>query len=219
MTKMRHWIVWLILSQVSATPVKAQDIQAYDVLAGASLNYSNVDNFCAQFHQIIEVTLLNQARSGHGRMCQRQPDEFAMRFSEPAGDLVVVDGESVWTFYPSMDKQQVLKFSGLNSDGRFNFYKNLLTNPRDRFRAFHQGIEAIDSNRAHKILMEPKEDQGFRFAVVWIDIESELIIKIEVHDSNESIRTIMLTDIQLDAEIADDEFRFIPPAGARVIIR
>ena len=114
MTKMRHWIVWLILSQVSATPVKAQDIQAYDVLAGASLNYSNVDNFCAQFHQIIEVTLLNQTRSGHGRMCQRQPDEFAMRFSEPAGDLVVVDGESVWTFYPSMDKQQVLKFSGLN---------------------------------------------------------------------------------------------------------
>ena len=54
---------------------------------------------------------------------------------------------------------------------------------------------------------------------MWIDIESELIIKIEVHDSNESIRTIMLTDIQLDAEIADDEFRFIPPAGARVIIR
>ena len=28
-------------------PVKAQDVQAYDVLAGASLNYSNVDNFCA----------------------------------------------------------------------------------------------------------------------------------------------------------------------------
>ena len=216
---MRHWIVCLILFQVSATSLQGQSPQAYDVLSEASANYSNVDNLCAQFHQVIEVTLLNQTRSGYGRMCQRHPDEFSMRFSDPPGDLVVVDGESVWTFYPSMDDQQVLKFSGLNSDGRFNFYKNLLTNPRDRFTVFHQGIEEIDSHRAHKILMEPAEAQGFRSAVVWIDTDTGLIINLEVHDSNESIRKIRFTDIQLNTEIADEEFQFVPPEGARVIIR
>ncbi|SVE00216.1 uncharacterized protein METZ01_LOCUS453070, partial [marine metagenome] len=158
-------------------------------------------------------------RSGNGKMCQRQPDEFSMRFSDPAGDLVVVDGESVWTFYPSMDDQQVLKFSGLNSDGRFNFYKNLLTNPKDRFDATYQGIEEIDNQRAHRVFMKPKETQGFRSTVVWIDTETELIINLEVHDSNESIRKIRLTDIQLDIVLADDEFRFVPPEGARVIVR
>jgi len=198
---------------------EAQDSQAYAVLSDASRNYSGVETFCAQFHQVIEVTLLNQVRSGNGKMCQRQPDEFSMRFSDPAGDLVVVDGESVWTFYPSMDDQQVLKFSGLNSDGRFNFYKNLLTNPKDRFDATYQGIEEIDNQRAHRVFMKPKETQGFRSTVVWIDTETELIINLEVHDSNESIRKIRLTDIQLDIVLADDEFRFVPPEGVRVIVR
>ena len=118
-----------------------------------------------------------------------------------------------------MDDQQVLKFSGLNSDGRFNFYKNLLTNPRDRFDATYQGIEEIDNQRAHRVFMKPKETQGFRSTVVWIDTETELIINLEVHDSNESIRKIRLTDIQLDIVLADDEFHFVPPEGARIIVR
>jgi len=209
----------VILSQVIAGTSSGQDSQAYAVLEGASQNYAQVHTFCAQFHQVIEVTLLNQIRSGQGRMCQRPPNEFAMRFSEPAGDLIVADGESVWTFYPSVDDQQVLRFSGLNSDDRFNFYKNLLTNPRTRFKAVYQGIEEIDNQRSHRIFMEPKEPQGFRSAVVWIDLETELIINLEVLDSNESIRKIRLTDIQLDIVLADDEFRFVPPEGARVIVR
>ncbi len=209
----------VILSQVIAGTSSGQDSQAYAVLEGASQNYAQVHTFCAQFHQVIEVTLLNQIRSGQGRMCQRPPNEFAMRFSEPAGDLIVADGESVWTFYPSVDDQQVLRFLGLNSDDRFNFYKNLLTDPRTRFKAVYQGIEEIDNQRSHRIFMEPKEPQGFRSAVVWIDLETELIINLEVLDSNESIRKIRLTDISLNMELEDEEFRFVPPEGTRVIIR
>ena len=216
---MRHWVVPVILSQVIAGTSSGQDSQAYAVLEGASQNYAQVHTFCAQFHQVTEVTLLNLIRSGQGRMCQRPPNEFAMRFSEPAGDLIVADGESVWTFYPSVDDQQVLRFSGLNSDDRFNFYKNLLTNPRTRFKAVYQGIEEIDNQRSHRIFMEPKEPQGFRSAVVWIDLETELIINLEVLDSNESIRKIRLTDISLNMELEDEEFRFVPPEGTRVIIR
>ena len=216
---MRRWVVPLVLSQVIVGTSSGQDSQAYDVLEEASKNYAQVHTFCAQFHQVIEVTLLNQVRSGHGRMCQRPPNEFAMRFSEPLGDLIVVDGESVWTFYPSVDDQQVLMFSGLNSDDRFNFYKNLLTDPRTRFKAVYRGIEEIDSQRTHRIFMEPKEPQGFRSAIIWIDLDTQLIVNLEVLDFNESVRKIRLTDIRLNMELEDEEFRFVPPEGTRVIIR
>ena len=216
---MRRWVVPFVLSQVIVGTSSGQDSQAYDVLEGASKNYAKVHTFCAQFHQVIEVTLLNQVRSGHGRMCQRPPNEFAMRFSEPLGDLIVVDGESVWTFYPSVDDQQVLMFSGLNSDDRFNFYKNLLTDPRTRFKAVYRGIEEIDSQRTHRIFMEPKEPQGFRSAIIWIDLDTQLIVNLEVLDFNESVRKIRLTDIRLNMELEDEEFRFVPPEGTRVIIR
>jgi outer membrane lipoprotein-sorting protein len=48
---------------------------------------------------------------------------------------------------------------------------------------------------------------------------TELIVNLEVHDSNESIRKIRLTDIHLNMELSDEEFRFVPPEGTRVIIR
>ena len=216
---MRRWFATVALSQIIVGTSSAQDSKAYAVLEGASENYSQVHTFCAQFTQVIEVTLLNQVRSGQGKMCQRQPNEFSMRFDEPAGDLIVVDGESVWTFYPSVDGQQALRFLGLNSDNRFNFYKNLLTDSRSRFKAAYQGLEEIDAQQTHRIFMEPKEPQGFRSVVVWIDRVTELIVSLEVHDSNESIRKIRLTDIHLNMELSDEEFRFVPPEGTRVIIR
>ncbi len=55
--------------------------------------------------------------------------------------------------------------------------------------------------------------------MVWIDAESDLITGVDVHDANESIRRVRLTDIRMDLEVPDDVFRFVPPPGARVMTR
>ena len=197
----------------------AQDERAYEVLEAAAERYAGMVILCARFHQEIEVTLLREIRTGEGTLCQRQPNEFSMRFSDPEGDLVVVDGEFLWTFYPSMDAKQVMRFPAAGAEGRFNFYKNLLEDPRGRFDATYQGIEEMDARSSHKLTLTPRERAGFRSAVVWVDTESDLITGVDVYDANESIRRVRLTDIRANAEVSDDEFRFVPPPGARVMIR
>ncbi len=199
--------------------VVAQDERAYEVLEAASEMYWGLKTLCARFHQEIEVTLLGQTRSGAGTLCQRQPAEFSMRFSEPEGDLVVVDGEFLWTFYPSMDAKQVMKFAAAGAEGRFNFYKNLLEDPRGRFDATYVGKEDVGSHQAHRLTVTPRDPGAFRSAVVWIDAESDLIVGVDVHDANESIRRVRLTDIRVDVVVPDSEFRFVPPADARVLSR
>ena len=220
----RRRLVWgaVVLGAVTAAApagAHAQDERAYQVLEAASEKYWGLKTLCARFHQEIEVTLLGQTRSGEGTLCQRQPSEFSMRFSDPEGDLVVVDGEFLWTFYPSMDAKQVMRFAAAGAEGRFNFYKNLLEDPRDRFVATYDGIEDLASGPSHKLTVTPRDPDAFRSAVVWVNVESDLIAGVDVHDSNESIRRVRLTDIRVDVEVSDGEFRFVPPAGARVMSR
>ena len=200
--------------------LSAQDERAYEVLEAASERYWGLETLCARFHQEIEVTLLGQTRSGEGTLCQRQPAEFSMRFSDPEGDLVVVDGEFLWTFYPSMDTRQVMRFAAADAEGRFNFYKNLLEDPRGRFDATYQGVEDVAERPSHKLTLTPRDAaEAFRSAVVWIDVESVLITGVDVHDANESVRRVRLTDIQVDIDVPDSEFRFVPPPDARVMSR
>ena len=212
-------LVGVIVCAAAPVGLPAQDERAYQVLEAAAERYWGLETLCARFHQEIEVTLLGETRSGRGTICQRQPSEFSMRFSDPEGDLVVVDGEFLWTFYPSMDAKQVLRFAAKGAEGRFNFFKNLLEDPRGRFDATYQGIEEMDGRPSHKLTLTPRESAGFRSAVVWIDGESDLITGVDVHDANESIRRVRLTDIRVDVEVSDDEFRFVPPPGARVMTR
>lgn len=217
-------IIPLVLVSLGTVPrsLHGQDEQAYEVLESASERYFGLETLCAHFKQEIEVTLLRQTRSGEGTLCQRRPDRFSMRFSDPEGNLVVIDGEFLWTFYPSQDDMQVMRFSAASATGEFNIYSNLLENPRGRFTAVYEGRESMGEGVSHKITLTPKgtsgvRSAGFRSAVVWFDVDSLLITAVEIHDTNESIRKLWFTDIRVDIEISDDEFRFVPPEGARVI--
>ena len=211
--------ILLVFSSIIPASLIAQEEKAYEVLETAEEHYQALNNLCARFHQEIDVTLLKEKKYGEGIVCQRQPSEFSMRFSKPDGDMVIVDGNFLWVFYPSIDRKQVMRFTASNSEGRFNFYKNLLRDPRERFDAEYQGIEEIGSVLSHKISVTPNVRSEFHSAVVWIDTDRFLITGIDVHDANESIRRIRLTDIKVDVDMPEDEFSFILPPGTVVITR
>jgi outer membrane lipoprotein-sorting protein len=214
----------LLLASLVSAPrsLRGQDSQAYRVLYAASERYYGLETLCAHFEQSIELTLLGQTRSGEGTVCQQRPDRFSMRFSDPEGDLVVVDGESAWTFYPSQDERQVMRFSAEGYGGGFNFYENFLDDPRGRFEAVYEGREPMGEGVSHKIALKPRETGGsrsasFRSAVVWLDVDSSLITALDIHDTNETIRRVRLTDIRVYLRLSAEEFRFVPPSGARIM--
>jgi chaperone LolA len=80
----------------------AQD-QATALLEDAAARYTRVSTLCADFVQNLVVPLLEQERTASGRLCQARPNLFAMRFSQPAGDVVVIDGTTFWYYFPSND--------------------------------------------------------------------------------------------------------------------
>ena len=200
-------------------PISAQDARALSLMEEAGARYQNVNAFCAEFAQTLEVPLLGDTHHSRGSLCQAQPDFFAMRWTEPAGDRIVADGEFFWVYYPSADPGQVLQFSMEVRPGGLDFHREFLEAPSEKYALTYVGEEKLGDRRAHVISAKPLLPAAFHEARLWLDVERSLILQLRLGMANGSVRTVTLTDIQLNPPTDPNRFRFTIPAGAQVIRR
>ena len=89
---LRHLLVGGALLTLAA-PVRAQD-PAPIASRGARV-YKALPSLSADFDQLIEDRMLGPLRS-RGRLLQSGNAHLTMRFSEPDGDMIVLDGTYAW---------------------------------------------------------------------------------------------------------------------------
>ena len=200
-------------------PARAQDDRAVSLMEEAGVRYEAIEVFCAGFQQIMEVPLLEEIYESSGTLCQGQPDRFAMRWTDPEGDRVVADGEFFWVYYPSVDPEQVLQFSMALRPGGLDFHREFLEAPGEKYELEYVGEEVLEGRTAHVISAKPLLRSAFTEARLWLDVERSVILRVRIGMENGSVRTVTLSDIQLDPPTDPDRFRFSVPQGAQVIRR
>jgi len=197
----------------------AQEGKGLAVLHAAAERYSRVTTLCADFTQHLSVPLLGDERTGTGRLCQAQPDRFAMRFTDPEGDAIVVDGEAVWIYYPSLDPKQVIKLPMAQQPGRYDFHREFLEDPDTKYTVTYEAEDVVAGRPTHRLRLVPTRPTSYRAAVVWIDTGTPVLRQIRIEEENGTVRTVTLTAVDLDAEPTADWFTFVPPPGTQVISR
>lgn len=197
---------------------RAQD-RGLEVLHAAAERYAGLATLCADFSQHLEVPLLSSERTGTGRLCQGRPNLFAMRFTDPAGDLVVVDGEFAWVYFPSSDARTVIRTSAENSAGGQDFHREFLIAPESKYDVEYEGTDEVAGHATHRLRMIPRMPATYRAAVVWIDQGNPVLRQMRLEEENGSVRTVTLTNVGFGAEPGDGWFTFTPPAGALVLAR
>lgn len=217
-------VMWAVAAAVLTLPggaasADAQESRALSLLEAASARYQETSSLCADFSQTLSVPLLGQERSGRGRLCQTQPNLFAMRFEEPAGDVVVVDGTHVWIYYKSTDPGTVIRLPMADAPGGFDFHREFLDRPAEKYRATYEGTERVAGRETHRIRLVPRARGSYRAAVVWIDAQDRLLRQVRVEEENESVRTVTLSAVSLEPSIPQGWFTFTPPPGAQIISR
>lgn len=202
-----------------AAPAFGQAPDPLGVLEAASARYADATALCADFTQSLDNPLLKQTKTSRGVLCQRQPDLFSMRFHDPDGDLVVADGTHLWIYYPSMNAKQVFR-SSLEGAGRsFDFHREFLENPREKYTATYVGRESVGGAQTHRVSVVPRGDASYRGADLWIGVDDRLVRRIEIREQNGAVRTVTLDGVRLNPSIAKGTFSFTPPAGAQIIAR
>ncbi|MEQ9398562.1 MAG: outer membrane lipoprotein carrier protein LolA [Longimicrobiales bacterium] len=211
----RAGLLGLVAALAVVPPAHGQE--AASVLAAAEAHYAPVATLCADFVQHRAIPLLGEERTGRGRLCQARPDRFAMRFTDPEGDVVVMDGAWVWLYWPSTDPVQVVKLPVTDVPGGFDLHREFLSEPMTKYRAEYVGVEAVDGRDAHRIRLRPLRPTSYQVATVWIETGTPRLRQVRLEEENGSVRTITLRDIQVGVTPPAGWFSFSPPPGAQVI--
>jgi outer membrane lipoprotein carrier protein len=207
----------LVLALSAAAPLKAQDASA--IIGRSSRVYRSLSSLRADFTQTIQNPMIDSSES-RGTLMQAGAARFAMRFSDPPGEAVVIDGEHVWVYTPSTVPGQVLRLA-VPSGGPvygYNMLAWLLDRPAERYTTSFLKTEELNGKTMDVVELVPAiPDLPFDRAVLWLDRGDALPRKLDITERSGSRRILMLSKVQVNRSIPDRTFVFEVPAGVRVV--
>ena len=189
------------------------------VLRRAADAYAKIKSMRAQFVQRRENPLLNSTTVSRGTLYQRDPDRFALKFSDPAGDIIVGDGRYFWLYYPSADRRQVLRSPARQGAGAVDLQSQFIGDPLTRFSHRYHGTETVGGRTVHVLTLTPRREAGYKTLKVWIDAGDFLARRFQITESSGALVEFQLTNVAINPVLGDEIFRFTPPEGATVIDR
>jgi outer membrane lipoprotein carrier protein len=207
----------MALTVALAIPAHAQD--AGELIGRASRVYRSLASLRADFVQVINNPMIDSAES-RGTLVQAGDARLSMRFSDPPGEAIVVDGKHVWIYTPSSVPGQVIR-SKVPSGGPvygYNLLAWLLDRPAERYQAKYLRSERISGRPTDVIELVPAvPDLPFTRAIIWLDRDDALPRRLEIHEQSGATRTLRLTRLRVNETVPKQTFSFKVPAGARVV--
>jgi outer membrane lipoprotein carrier protein len=206
----------ILAVMVLAAPPVQQAQSAPQILKRAEQVYAATTSMQADFVQDLRVPLLGTSQRSRGTLYLRRPDRFLMRFTDPAGDRIVADGRHFWMYYPSSDRKQVLRAPIKEGFHQADFQREFLSDPSARYFATVTGSEAVGGRRTHVLRLVPRRTSSYKQVRLWVDAADFTVRRFEMTEENESVRRVELSNIRRNIQLADNLFRFVPPAGTHV---
>jgi outer membrane lipoprotein carrier protein len=206
-----------LLTAYLPTRLPAQTIpDAAAILTRAASVYTAVGSLEADFRQVIADENIGTFRS-RGRLSQQGADRFAMRFTDPSGEAVVMDGTKLWIYTPSTTPGQVLRMTQPTGPGAPNLVAWLLDRPTERYAA--RWLSADTARGGSDLLALTPRDSTlpFRSALVSFGRTDGLPRRVEITDRTGTRRTLSLTNVRSGRKIPSRVFRFDVPRGVRVV--
>lgn len=214
---MRGAVLALGLGLALPGPAAAQRPSADAILTRAARTYQTISTFRAEFRQKFEDPYVDQPES-RGTLYQSGANRFAMRFTDPAGGAIVIDGRHVWVYEPEEIPGQVLRFSlPENAVYGYNLLGWFLERPQEKYRASWLREEMLDGAKTDVLLLEPLDPtMRFRRATVWFDQESSLPRRFEIDEKIQN-RILTLSRLRTNVALPGGVFTFQVPSGVKVI--
>jgi outer membrane lipoprotein carrier protein len=209
----------LLLGLLVVAPGVAVAQDANSIVGRSSRVYRSLSSLTADFVQVIDNPMIDSAES-RGTLVQAGPDKLAMRFTDPPGEAVIIDGRSVWVYTPSTTPGQVIRMS-VPSGGPvygYNMLAWLLDRPAERYAASYLRADVVGGRSMDVVELVPAvPDLPFEKAVLWLDRADGIPRRLEITERSGATRTLTLSKVRANQSVPENTFRFEVPAGVRVV--
>jgi outer membrane lipoprotein carrier protein len=213
----RRMLLLLGLLAVAPAAARAQDANA--LVGRSSRVYRSLTSLTADFVQLIDNPMIDRAES-RGTLVQAGADKLAMRFTDPPGEAVIIDGRSVWVYTPSTTPGQVIRMS-VPSGGPvygYNMLAWLLDRPAERYTASYLQADVVGGRSMDVVELVPAvPDLPFEKAVLWLDRADGIPRRLEITEHSGATRTLTLSKVRVNRSVPESTFRFEVPSGVRVV--
>ncbi|HEX6644515.1 MAG TPA: outer membrane lipoprotein carrier protein LolA [Gemmatimonadales bacterium] len=213
----RIWLAGAVGLALHAAPLAAQG-NAREIVSQAARAYAGLTSLRADFEQRIADSLIGTFDS-RGNLVQAGENRLAMRFSDPAGDAIVIDGRQVWVYTPSTSPGQVIRMplpSGPTYG--FNVLSWILDKPAERYRMRFVRTDRLGGRGVDVVELVPvAAELPFSRALVWLDREDHLPRRLEITERRGGTRTITLSRLRTNDAVGAKDFAFDLPRGVRIV--
>jgi len=189
----------MILTQVAKAQKEAQTIQA-------------------EFTMEKKMSLLASPALAEGILYITKPDKIYWEVKEPIANTMIVNGPTLWMYYPSLrqvdkvdisGKQKMLtRYVGMNEEGAIikeNYNIQILNSP-DEKGLFH--LELIP-----KLGRMAKRVSKLR---VWVDSKTWFLTRIDLWEPSGDYSSVRLKNVKVNGRVPDSVYDFRPPPGTTV---
>ncbi|MCE9601005.1 MAG: 3-deoxy-7-phosphoheptulonate synthase [Gemmatimonadetes bacterium] len=200
-----------------AATAPRSDSASLALLERAGKAYKGARTLRAAFTQeLVNPRTRTNLRSS-GEFFQKGAQLFSFRFSAPAEDRIVSDGQVLWLYSPSTAPGQVFKMPRAAGAG-LDLASSVLTEPARRYIVTAAGDTLLDGRPVRGMLLVPRSPNApFMRATLWLDTENALVRRASFTEASGLVRTVTFTGIRTGSALPRGVFTFTPPEGVRVI--
>ncbi len=204
------------LAAAIAASAHGQDAAA--IVGRSARRYASISSLRAEFVQRIEDSLIGTYDS-RGALMQKGENKLSMRFSDPEGDAVVVDGRQVWVYTPSTAPGQVIRMPiPTGAMYGLNVLSWILDRPAERYRMRYLRPDTVHGRTVDVVELIPLSSElPFSQAIVWLDRDDALPRRLEIAERRGGMRTITLSHVRANTSLPADAFAFVVPRGVRIV--
>ncbi|WP_245546812.1 outer membrane lipoprotein chaperone LolA [Hydrogenovibrio halophilus] len=202
-----QWVLTLGMWLFASTSVWAEraDIAHLDAFL------DSLETYQADFVQTQpDESTFSQNRS-EGHFVLERPGLLKWVYQSPTSQTIVVDGQNVWIWDQDLDQVTVQNLNELERDFPLSWllYDAPLT---ERFTIIAGSVK----DGVHWFNLQPREGTFFQSLEVALD-ENGRLVQLWMYQSSDNITKVRFENIQQNAPVAMDQFRFQPPKGVDVI--
>lgn len=197
----------LLITALLAAAGSAASADAVDTLKSF---VQDVKSGRASFTQVVTSPDGAKKRSTKGNFEFVRPNRFRFAYDKPLEQLIVADGQKVWIYDPDLQQVSVRQMSqalgatpaALLAGGSLDRDFSLKALPD---RDGQQWVEAV-----------PKQNDS-PFQAVIVGFKGKDLSALEIVDNFGQKSQLSFSQVEANANIAPESFRFTPPKGADVL--
>jgi outer membrane lipoprotein carrier protein len=203
-----------IEAQTAASSAKPSGLTLEDILKHIESRYS-APGFSARFFQTSTLKAMDITETASGTMTVKRPGMMRWVYEKPDKQEIVTDGKQLWIYRPADNQVTIGSAPSFFGDGKG---ASFLSNIQSVRKTFHVTLEKMSASKEYVLKLVPM-DKSYDLTSVMLLVSSDTfdIVEAVTFNSYEDETRIELSNIQMEQNLDDAQFKFAIPQGADVV--